>query len=117
MISFLGSQVTLVAMPFQIYQLTHSPAHVGLIGLIELGPMLGCALLGGAFADAHDRRRMVLSTEVAFTVLSTLLLLNALQPEPSLLAIYVIAAFQRHSSPSSGHPWKPCSRGSSNGTS
>ena len=63
LISFLGSQITLVAMPFQVYQLTHEPAYVGLIGLVELVPMLAFALLGGAFADAHDRRRMVLGGE------------------------------------------------------
>ena len=93
LISFLGSQITLVAMPFQIYELTHDAGLRGPIGLVELVPMLALAMLGGAFADAHDRRRMVLGSEIALTVLSTLLLLNATQPEPSLLAIYVIAAF------------------------
>ena len=92
MVSFLGSQVTMVAIPFQVYELTRSPLLVGLLGIVELVPMLGLSLVGGAFADAHDRRKMVLGTEIAFTVLSSLLLLNALQPEPSLLAIYVLAA-------------------------
>jgi MFS family permease len=92
LLSYLGSQVTLVAVPFQVYQLTHAPAAVGLLGVIELGPMLALSLVGGAIADARDRRAMVLATEIAFTALSTLLLLNALQPRPSLVAIYVIAA-------------------------
>jgi len=92
MVSFVGSQVTLVAMPFQIFELTHSPIHVGLIGLVELGPMLGFALVGGAFADAHDRRLMVLGTEIVLAGTSAMLLLNALQPEPSLIVIYGLAA-------------------------
>jgi len=92
MVSFLGSQVAMVAIPFQVYELTKSPLLVGVLGIVELVPMLGLSLVGGAFADAHDRRQMVLGTEIAFTVLSTLLLLNALQQEPSLLAIYVLAA-------------------------
>jgi MFS family permease len=92
MVSFLGSQVTLVAIPFQVYQLTRSPFHVGLLSLIELVPMLGLSLVGGAVADALDRRRMVLSAEIALTILSSFLLLNALQPVPSLPIIYVLAA-------------------------
>jgi MFS family permease len=92
MVSFLGSQVTLVAIPFQVYQLTRSPFHVGLLSLIELVPMLGLSLVGGAVADALDRRRMVLSAEIALTSLSSFLLLNALQPVPSLPIIYVLAA-------------------------
>jgi MFS family permease len=92
MVSFLGSQVSLVAIPFQVYQLTKSPLAVGALGVVELVPLLGLSLVGGAIADARDRRTLVLGTEVAFTILSSLLLLNALQPEPSLLAIYVLAA-------------------------
>lgn len=92
MVSFLGSQVSLVAIPFQVYELTKSPLAVGALGVVELVPLLALSLVGGAIADARDRRTLVLSTEVAFTILSTLLLLNALQPEPSLIAIYVLAA-------------------------
>src|SRR5229473_3112450 len=77
LVSFLGSQITYVAVPYQVYQLTHSPLLVGLLGIAELVPVLALSLLGGAIADARDRRTMVLATEVAFTVLSALLLLNA----------------------------------------
>lgn len=92
LVSYLGSQVTLVAIPFQVYELTHQPAAVGVLGIVELIPMLALSFVGGAFADAHDRRRIILTTEVAFTVLSFLLLVNALQPEPSIVAIFAIAA-------------------------
>src|SRR5438045_4996246 len=76
LVSFLGSQITYVAVPYQVYQLTHSPLLVGLLGLAELIPVLVLSLVGGAIADALDRRTVVLLTEVAFAVLSALLLLN-----------------------------------------
>ena len=94
LISFLGSQITQVAVPYQVYQLTHSPLLVGLLGVAELIPVLALSLVGGAFADAHDRRRVVLATEVAFAVLSTLLLINSLLPEPMLWVIFALAAAQ-----------------------
>lgn len=58
-VSFLGGMVTFVAIPFQTYQLTHSSLVVDLFGLVELAPLLFAALIGGALADALDRRLMV----------------------------------------------------------
>jgi MFS family permease len=94
LVSFFGSQITYVAVPYQVYQLTHAPLMVGLLGVAELVPVLGLSMLGGAIADARDRRAVVLITEVAFAVLSALLLLNALLPEPLLWAIFALAAAQ-----------------------
>src|ERR1700685_845369 len=59
MISNLGTQAALVALPFQIFVLSHSPALVGLLGAFELGPMVVLALYGGAMADRVDRRLLV----------------------------------------------------------
>src|SRR5947209_13482154 len=87
-ISTFGTMITSVAVPFQIYGLTHSSLAVGLLGLFEIGPILGLAFLGGALADAHDRRRLVLFTEVAFTAMSSVLLLNAALPHPHLWVLY-----------------------------
>jgi MFS family permease len=94
LVSFLGTQVTAVAVPYQLYQLTHSSLAVGLFGLVELVPVLGFAFLGGALADARDRRTMVLVTELVFTLSSALLLANALVPSPQLWAIYAVGAVQ-----------------------
>lgn len=94
LVSFLGTQVTAVAVPFQIYQLTHSSFAVGAMGLVELVPVLGFAFLGGALADARDRRLMVLVTEIVFTITSALLLANSLLPSPQLWAIYLVGALQ-----------------------
>jgi MFS family permease len=94
LISMLGSQITYVAIPFQVYSLTRSPLLVGLLGVVELVPVLALSMLGGLIADHGDRRTMVLVTEFVFAVLSSLLLVNALQPEPGLAATYVLAGLQ-----------------------
>ena len=94
LVSFLGSQITYVAVPYQVYRLTHSPLIVGLLGLAELGPVLLLSMVGGALADARDRRTTVLTTEVAFAGLSALLFVNALLPEPALWAIFALASAQ-----------------------
>lgn len=82
--------VASVAVPFQIYRLTHSTLAVGLLELFAFFPMLTLGLVGGAFADAHDRRRIVLISEVGFGLSAALLLVNSLLPHPQLLPIYAL---------------------------
>jgi MFS family permease len=94
LISMLGSQITYVAIPFQVYQLTRSPLLVGLLGVFELVPVLALSMVGGLIADHGDRRKVVLSTELIFAILSALLLANALLPEPQLSIIFALAAAQ-----------------------
>ena len=64
-LSGLGSQLTLVAVSFQAYALTHSTLVVGLIGPAQLVPLLAGALWGGTLADAMDRRRLLIFTQIA----------------------------------------------------
>jgi MFS family permease len=94
LVSFMGSMVTYVAVPYQVYQLTQSPLMVGLLGLTQLGPILAFSMVGGAIADARDRRGTVLASEIAFALLSGLLFVNAILPEPRLWVIFVLAAIQ-----------------------
>jgi MFS family permease len=91
-ISYIGSQVAAVALPFQAYELTHSSLAVGLIGACELAPMLLLSLVGGALADARDRRRLVLEAELGLMAVSLLLMANALLRHPMVWALYVLAA-------------------------
>jgi len=91
LVTFLGSMVTLVALPFQVAAMTGSYVAVGLIGLAELLPLIVFGLWGGAVADAVDRRRLVIVTEFSMLVLSGTLLFNALLPEPHLWVLYVVA--------------------------
>jgi MFS family permease len=90
--SFLGSMITFVALPYQVYQLSGSSLMVGLLGLAELCPLLVTALLGGLLADARDRRRMLQLTELSLAAASAVLLLNATLPNPQLWLLFVVAA-------------------------
>lgn len=92
-VSFLGSMVTLVALPYQMFQLTGSSLAVGLISLVELLPLLITAFIGGALADTVDRRRMVLVTDVGLALGSGALALTALADSPPVWVLYVIAGF------------------------
>jgi MFS family permease len=92
-VSLLGSMVTYVAVPYQMYALTHSTLSVGLLGVTELLPLLATALLGGALADAYDRRRLVLLAEAGMATGCLLLSLNARLAHPSTPALYVLAAY------------------------
>ncbi len=91
-ITFLGSMVTYVALPYQAYQLSGSSLVVGLLGLAELCPLLVAAFVGGALADARDRRRMLLLTELSFAAASIVLLLNATLASPQLWLLFVVSA-------------------------
>jgi transmembrane secretion effector len=91
-VSGLGTQAVLVAVPFQVYVLTHSTALVGLIGAAELGPTVLVSLFGGAIADRVDRRRILLVAQAGtFSCASALALLAFLGPPP-VWVIFVLAA-------------------------
>ena len=92
LISNLGSMITYVAIPFQIKELTNSYLAVGISGLVELVPLIVFGLYGGVLADAVDRKKMIWATEAAAAILSIILLLNALSPEPNLYLIYIVGA-------------------------
>ena len=92
-VTFLGSMVTYVAVPYQLYELTGSTAAVGVLGAVEFVAMMLTAFLGGALADAVDRRLMVRVTEGLMLTGSALLLGNALRDSPSVAALYVLVFF------------------------
>ena len=91
-VSFFGSQVAFVAVPYQVYHLTGSTAVVGLLALAALVPLLLSAIVGGAFADAVDRRRMVRIAEGGLALCSTALLVNSLLPSPRVWVLFVVEA-------------------------
>ena len=90
-VSFFGSMITVVAFPYQVYQLTHSVLLVGLLGVLEFAAILAVAFVGGALADARDRRSMVLLSEVALMVCSLVLAGNAAIPHPQVWLLFVVA--------------------------
>ncbi len=93
LVSGVGRQVTVVALPFELWQLTHSSLSIGLLALVQLVPILIFALGGGAVADAVDRRRLLLVTQLALAASSLCLALLALMPSPPIVALYVVAFF------------------------
>ncbi len=91
MVNGLGRQVTVVALPFQLWQLTHSSLSIGALALVQLVPILIFSLGGGAVADAVDRRRLLIMTQVLLAFTSLALVFLALQPNPPVWALYVVA--------------------------
>jgi MFS family permease len=75
LVSQAGTQVRLVALPYQIYLLTGSSLHVGLIGLFQAIPLLALTLFGGVIADRVDRRRLLVVTQSGLMVTSLALAL------------------------------------------
>jgi len=91
-VSFAGSMITYVAIPFQAYALSRSSLVVGLVSLTELAPILLMSFLGGALADAVDRRRMVRLTELGLCVVVGALVVNASLAHPQLWVLFVAVA-------------------------
>ncbi len=92
LISGLGTMVSYVAVPWQLYELTRSSAQVGLLGVVQLLPVVICGLLGGAVADRMDRNRLLIGSEALMALCLAGLLANALAPTASVLAIYALVA-------------------------
>ena len=92
-VSSMGSMVTYVALPYQVYRLTESSFAVGLLGVAELVPLLITALVGGALADWMDRRRIVLATDAGLGAGCGLLALNALLPRPHVWPLFLAAGW------------------------
>ncbi len=88
-VSFAGTMITYVAVPYQAYVLSRSSLVVGLVSLTELLPILVMAFVGGALADAIDRRRMVRITELSLCAVTGALALNAALPHPQLWVLFV----------------------------
>ncbi len=91
--TMLGQQMTLVAVPFQVYALTGDSLMVGVTSIVALVPLIVFGLLGGAIADSMDRRRLMLVTSIGAAVTSALLALQALLPgEGNLAVLWVLTA-------------------------
>lgn len=93
-VSVIGTQVTAVAVPIQVYEQTGSAFAVGLVGLAGLLPLIVFGLYGGAVADAVDRRRLVLFTTSGQALLATVLLGQALADLEQTWLLYAVAACQ-----------------------
>jgi MFS family permease len=91
-VTLFGSQATEVALLVQARQLTGSAVAVGLLGAVELVPLVVFGLYGGALADRLDRRRLIRWCEAGLGGCAALLLINASLPRPMVWPLYLIAA-------------------------
>src|SRR3954452_6787032 len=73
-----GSFMTRVAVPYEVYRLTHSTLVVGALGAVEFVAIVVMALVGGALANAADRRRMVLVAEAMSGLCVAIMLIDVL---------------------------------------
>ena len=89
-LSEFGTQITFVAVPLQLYIRTRSTAMVGLLALCETLPIVVLPIVGGAIADAVERRRFLLIAQGVAAALTLVLAVNSLLPEPR---VWVLFAF------------------------
>ncbi|MFJ4981396.1 MFS transporter [Streptomyces coeruleorubidus] len=94
-VTAVGSQLTAVAVPKQIYDITGSSAWVGAASLAGLVPLIVFALWGGAIADTMDRRKLLLITNIGIAVTSLLFWLQAFTGLESVAALMVLLAVQQ----------------------
>ncbi len=91
LISYFGSMITYVAVPFQIKELTDSYVAVAISGLVEIVPLVIFGLYGGVLADALDRKKLIWVTEALSLLFTGILLINSLMDSPNLLLIYIVS--------------------------
>ena len=102
-ISEIGNQMQVVAVAWQVYEITHNPVSLGLIGHANLLPILFFSLLGGLAADKVDRKKLLLISQSAQAILASALLLltflNLVNPVWIYLILFFIAVAQSFSLP------------------
>lgn len=91
-ISTTGNFMQFAAVNWHVYALTKDPLALGLVGLVRVVPIIVLSLVGGVFADALDRRRLMIRTESAMLVVASLLALFTLTGNASLFLIYLFTA-------------------------
>jgi MFS family permease len=92
--SFIGSMLTQVAVPVQVYALSHSSLDVGMVGLAGLIPIVAFGLYGGAIADVVDRRALYLVASLGSWAITGCLLLQTLLRVGNIPLILGLVAVQ-----------------------
>lgn len=92
LISFFGSMMTFIIVPWQMFELTKSNEMVGYLFLAEFVPMFFLAFVGGALADALDKRKMLRLTEIAQMIVTLILFVNSILPDPKIWVLFVAVA-------------------------
>lgn len=90
LISLLGSNMRLVAVAWQVFELTGSTIAVGMVGLVEVVPLITVSIVGGTFIDTSDRKRLIAVCQVALMICSALLAVLSLTGTITVFWIYVL---------------------------
>ncbi len=90
-VSGIGNQITRIALPYQVYVLTGSTLAIAGLTAVQLVPILVFVLGAGSLADAVDRRRLLLITQLGQAICSVALVGLALMAAPSLAAVFAVA--------------------------
>jgi MFS family permease len=90
-VNIVGSQITRIALPYQVYVLTGSTLAIAALTFVQLVPILAFTLLGGSLADAVDRRRLLLVAQMGLAGSSLALLVLSLTGSPPVWALLVVA--------------------------
>ncbi|MFG3703448.1 MFS transporter [Micromonospora sp. NPDC047670] len=93
-IAMFGIQLTAVAVPVEMYEISGSSLWVGLIGIAAFVPLLVFGLWGGALADAHDRRKVLLATAAVLWASTLGLVVQAVLGVGSPLLLLALVAVQ-----------------------
>jgi MFS family permease len=91
LLAFIGRQVTVVAVPYQIFLLTDSTLAVGALGLVQFIPLMAVSLVGGAVVDAVDRRRLLVISQLLLAATGVGFVINAAAPEPAVWPLFVLS--------------------------
>ena len=94
-VTVIGGNLTIFAVPVQLYALTRNSAYVGLAGLFALVPLVVFGLLGGAWADAMDRRKLLIITACGLAVASVLLWAQAALALNNVWAVLLLLSVQQ----------------------
>src|SRR4030095_13989595 len=92
-VSVTGSQMQFVAINWHVYQLTRSPFALGLVGLFRGLPIIICSLVGGVVADAVDRKKLMIATQIVMLSTAALLAIATVMGLKNVWPIYILSAF------------------------
>ncbi len=91
MISYLGSMMTYMAVPYQIYELTKSSFWVGILGTMQLLPLLIFGLIGGVYADRFERKKILVTAEMYLAIAALGLFINAYSDSPNVALLFFLS--------------------------
>ncbi|HWB89768.1 MAG TPA: MFS transporter [Acidimicrobiia bacterium] len=92
LLAHFGRQITIVAVPYQLFLITGSTLAVGVLGIVQFVPLMAASLLGGAVADAFDRRKLLVAGHLMLAVTAVGLMWNASVAMPSVWPLYTLSA-------------------------